>query len=105
MPRPVVSTTTNHDRPARGKVRIFDFTTQSPEGQSTIRLKKCSSVASRTQRERCDVTYALLPTVAKFRWFMLRCCGSHRNFAKVDNNAYVASQRSRCLRDATDDHF
>ena len=75
------------------------------EGGSTIRLKKWSSVASRRQRERCDVTYALLPTVSKFRWFMFRCCGSHCTFATVGNNAYVTSQRSRCLRDATDDHF
>ena len=30
---------------------------------------------------------------------------NHRNFATVGNNAYVTSQRLRCLRDATDDHF
>ena len=77
----------------------------TPQGVSTIKRKKWSSVASRRQCERCDVTYALLPTVAKFRWFVFRCCGSHRNFATVGNNTYVTSQHSRCLRDATDDHF
>ena len=75
------------------------------QGESTLRFKKWSSVASRRQCERCDVTYALLPTVAKIRWFMFRCIGSHCNFVTVGNNAYVTSQRSRCLRDATDDHF
>ena len=46
---------------------------------------KWSSVASRRQCERCDATYALLPTVAKFRWFVFRCCASHRNFATFGN--------------------
>ena len=89
---------TSRDLPQLRTVRYL-------EGGSTIRLKKWSSVASRRQRKRCDVTYALLPTVAKFRWFMFHCCGSHCNFATVGNNPYVTSQRSRCLRDAMDDHF
>ena len=64
-----------------------------------------SSVASRRQHERCDVTYALLPTVAKLQWLPQQRNTNHRNFATVGNNAYVTSQRSPCLRDATDDHF